>query len=170
MRKPQQAPEGGKAKSPLEIKLRKQISNLRKENSQLRKNIKTSVNGTVSLPDQNSAVNLNKISLARQEDRNQKLKKANAQLIMTSVELQVAVEEIKNAKAEMHHLAHYDFLTDLPNRMQLYEKIHLAIEWAKRHKTKMALMFLDIDHFKSINDSLGHATGDKLLQSIAFRK
>jgi diguanylate cyclase (GGDEF)-like protein len=114
-------------------------------------------------------VNINKINLARQEDRNQKLKKANAQLIMTSVELQVAVEEIKNAKAEMHHLAHYDFLTDLPNRMQLYEKIHLAIEWAKRHNTKMALMFLDIDHFKSINDSLGHATGDKLLQSIANR-
>ena len=169
MRKPQQAPEDGKAKSPLEIKLRKQISNLRKENLQLRKNVKTSVNGTVSLPDQNSAVNINNINLARQEDRNQKLKKANAQLIMTSVELQVAVEEIKNAKAEMHHLAHYDFLTDLPNRMQLYEKIHLAIEWAKRHNTKMALMFLDIDHFKSINDSLGHATGDKLLQSIANR-
>ena len=53
MRKPEQAPEDGKAKSPLEIKLRKQISNLRKENLQLRKNVKTSVNGTVSLPDKN---------------------------------------------------------------------------------------------------------------------
>ena len=169
MHKPKQVPKGVKVKAQLEIELRKQIFYLRKENSKLRKNIKISTNETVSLPDQNSAVNINKINLARQEDRNQKLKKANAQLIMTSVELQVAVEEIKNAKAEMHHLAHHDFLTDLPNRMQLYEKIHLDIEWAKRHNTKMAVMFLDIDHFKSINDSLGHATGDKLLQSIANR-
>lgn len=134
MPKQQQIAEDGKAKSQLESKLRKQISNLRKENLQLRKNIKTSGNETISLLDKNSSEPINKISLARQEDRNQKLKKANAQLIMTSVELQVALEEIKNAKAEMHHLAHYDFLTDLPNRMHLYEKIHLAIEWAKRHK------------------------------------
>ena len=59
MRKPLQAPEDGKAKSPLEIKLRKQISNLRKENLQLRKNIKISANEKVPLPDQNSSVNIN---------------------------------------------------------------------------------------------------------------
>ena len=169
MRKRQLVTEGSKATFQVESKLRKQIFNLRKENLKLRKNVKVNVNEEVSLLVKNSSENINKINLAEQENRNQKLTQANARLIMTSVELQVALEEIKNAKAEMHHLAHYDFLTDLPNRMQLYEKIRLAIEWAKRHNTKIALMFLDIDRFKSINDSLGHATGDKLLQSIALR-
>jgi diguanylate cyclase (GGDEF)-like protein len=169
MRKPQQSLEDGQVKSHIEINLRKQISNLRKKNLKLRKSIKISANKTISLPDKNSALNIEKINLARQDYKNQKLTEANSKLIMTSVEMQIALEEIKNAKAAMHHLAYHDFLTDLPNRMQLYEQIRSAIEWAKRHNTKMALMFLDIDRFKSINDSLGHATGDKLLQSIAKR-
>jgi len=127
MRKRQKAAEGGKASAQLQIQLRRQITNLRKENLKLRSNIKINVNNEVCLPEKNAAVNINETILAEQEDRNLKLTQANAQLIITSVELQVAVDEIKNAKAEMHHLAHYDFLTDLPNRMQLYEKIHLAI-------------------------------------------
>jgi len=169
MRKQKKAAKSGKANVQLEIKLRKQIANLRKENLNFRNNIKINLNDKAGLPDQNAAITINKTILAEQEDRNLKLTQANAKLIITSVELQVAVDEIKKAKSEMHHLAHYDFLTDLPNRMHLYEKIHLAIEWAKRHQTKIALTFLDIDRFKSINDSLGHATGDKLLQSVAQR-
>ena len=68
---------------------------------------------------------------------------------------------------KMSHLAQHDFLTNLPNRMLLNDRIEQAIIMAKRNGTHLALLFLDLDSFKTINDSLGHAIGDKLLQSVA---
>lgn len=149
--------------------LRKQIAALRKVNFNLRTNAKLAVDKKNCLLEEKSSKTIAEKKHAEQENRNDKLTQANAQLIMTGVELQIAVAKIAHAKAEMTHLAHYDFLTDLPNRMQLYERMNLAIDWAKRHQAKMALLFLDIDRFKQINDSLGHTAGDKLLQSIALR-
>ena len=70
---------------------------------------------------------------------------------------------------QMTHSAEHDFLTGLPNRMLLNDRIRHAIALAARHKTKVAVLFLDLDGFKHINDSLGHPTGDKLLESIAKR-
>ncbi|MBY0482998.1 EAL domain-containing protein [Nitrosomonas sp.] len=69
--------------------------------------------------------------------------------------------------AKMAYLAQHDSLTNLPNRALLHDRITQAIELAKRRGTSLALLFLDLDNFKHINDSLGHATGDQLLQSIA---
>ncbi|MDP3662988.1 MAG: EAL domain-containing protein [Nitrosomonas sp.] len=69
--------------------------------------------------------------------------------------------------AKMAYLAQHDSLTNLPNRALLNDRITQAIELAKRRGTYLALLFLDLDNFKHINDSLGHSTGDKLLQSIA---
>jgi len=68
---------------------------------------------------------------------------------------------------QMAHSAEHDFLTGLPNRMLLNDRISQAIALATRHVKKVAVLFLDLDGFKHINDSLGHPIGDKLLQSIA---
>ncbi|MEO7912141.1 MAG: EAL domain-containing protein [Roseiflexaceae bacterium] len=70
---------------------------------------------------------------------------------------------------QMTHAAEHDFLTGLPNRLLLNDRINHAIALAPRHLNKVAVLFLDMDGFKHINDSLGHRTGDKLLQSIAKR-
>ncbi len=70
---------------------------------------------------------------------------------------------------KMAHLAQHDFLTDLPNRVLLTERLTQAMGLAKRRHKQVALLFLDLDHFKHINDSLGHTIGDQLLQSVADR-
>lgn len=70
---------------------------------------------------------------------------------------------------QMSHLAQHDFLTDLPNRMLLNDRLRCAIAAAHRDRTALAVLFLDVDHFKQINDSVGHAAGDQLLQSISRR-
>jgi diguanylate cyclase (GGDEF)-like protein/PAS domain S-box-containing protein len=70
---------------------------------------------------------------------------------------------------QMAHSAQHDFLTGLPNRMLLNDRIAQALVLAARHSKKVAILFLDLDGFKRINDSLGHLIGDRLLQSVAKR-
>ena len=70
---------------------------------------------------------------------------------------------------EMSHLAQHDTLTDLPNRILLQDRLHQAIALASRNNTLVGVLFLDLDKFKEINDSLGHAFGDKVLQSVVNR-
>ena len=69
----------------------------------------------------------------------------------------------------MSHLAQHDFLTALPNRMLLNDRLAQAIASAHRHGKSLAVLFLDVDHFKHINDSMGHAIGDQILKAIAER-
>jgi diguanylate cyclase (GGDEF)-like protein/PAS domain S-box-containing protein len=84
----------------------------------------------------------------------------------------IVVRDVTAARAmalQMIHLAEHDSLTGLPNRLLLNDRISQAIVLAPRHKKKVALLFLDLDGFKHINDSLGHSIGDKLLQATAKR-
>ncbi len=79
------------------------------------------------------------------------------------------VSAIREASLRMAHSAQHDYLTGLPNRMLLNDRLSQAIVLARRHGKQTALLFLDVDGFKHINDSLGHSIGDRLLQSIAAR-
>ncbi len=73
------------------------------------------------------------------------------------------------AQNRLSHRAQHDYLTDLPNPVLLNDRITQAIAMARRYGKELAVLFMDLDHFKDINDSLGHAIGDLLLQSVALR-
>ncbi|OQW79542.1 MAG: diguanylate cyclase [Proteobacteria bacterium ST_bin11] len=77
--------------------------------------------------------------------------------------------ERKQAEEHIHYLANYDSLTGLPNRSQLDDHLKYALSLVKRSNGNLALMFLDLDHFKNVNDTLGHSVGDALLVALANR-
>lgn len=79
------------------------------------------------------------------------------------------VTSARAAEAHIAFLAHYDQLTGLPNRTHWNERAHSELRAAARHGDRLAILFLDLDHFKSVNDSLGHAIGDELLSAVANR-
>ena len=82
---------------------------------------------------------------------------------MIDITARKAIEE------KIQHMAHYDVLTDLPNRILLTDRLHQALARVRREKAKLALMFLDLDKFKPVNDNLGHNIGDLLLKEVAYR-
>ncbi|MCK6392876.1 bifunctional diguanylate cyclase/phosphodiesterase [Zoogloea sp.] len=79
------------------------------------------------------------------------------------------ITERKASEARIAYLAQHDPLTGLPNRALLQDRLDQALASAVRHNSRIALLFLDLDRFKTINDSLGHMTGDRLLQGVALR-
>ena len=79
------------------------------------------------------------------------------------------ISSMKETQAQLVHLAHHDPLTGLPNRLMFMERLNHAIHLAQRAKSRFAVLFLDLDDFKQVNDTLGHAEGDHLLCTVAER-
>jgi diguanylate cyclase (GGDEF)-like protein/PAS domain S-box-containing protein len=79
------------------------------------------------------------------------------------------ITQRKEAEELMRHKAHHDALTDLPNRTLYLDRLYAALAAARRHERQMAVMYLDLDYFKEVNDSMGHAAGDALLIETAHR-
>jgi diguanylate cyclase (GGDEF)-like protein/PAS domain S-box-containing protein len=79
------------------------------------------------------------------------------------------ITDRKQIEQHTRHLAEHDFLTDLPNRVLFLDRLHQALANARRQNTKVAVMFLDLDRFKAINDTHGHLAGDAVLKEVAVR-
>jgi len=87
--------------------------------------------------------------------------------IINYIAIHTNLEDIIKSQERIDFLAYHDSLTKLPNRVNFEESINHSIKLAKRHKTKLAILFIDLDRFKVINDTLGHHVGDELLKKVA---
>ena len=101
------------------------------------------------------------------DDQAVQLRQANERLVVTAVIAQTHAELATQALTQMALIAELDPLTQLPNRALLLDRFVHAIANAKRHHARLAVLFIDIDNFKQINDTLGHTTGDAVLKMIA---
>ena len=90
-----------------------------------------------------------------------------ADLVKVNESLKHELTQRKRAEEKLTRHAHYDNLTDLPNRRLFQSHLKQALELARRNQRSLAVLFVDLDHFKTINDSWGHAVGDRLLQGAA---
>jgi diguanylate cyclase (GGDEF)-like protein/PAS domain S-box-containing protein len=79
------------------------------------------------------------------------------------------ITQLKQTEARLARMAHYDPLTELPNRAMIHQRLDHAVNLARRHQTLVGVVFVDLDNFKTVNDSLGHAAGDTLLKLVAER-
>jgi diguanylate cyclase (GGDEF)-like protein len=104
-----------------------------------------------------------------QEHLDRRVRERTAELEVTNRTLEMEVLERKHAEQRIQYMAYHDALTGLPNRILLEDRIKQSLAWADRRGIRLAVAFIDLDHFKNINDSLGHHIGDQVLQVLAQR-
>lgn len=95
--------------------------------------------------------------------------KSSDELGLLAKAFNAMAEGVKQEQAKLHRQANFDVLTSLPNRLMAFDRINMEINRAKRSAQRFAVMFIDLDDFKGVNDSLGHAVGDRLLVAIGAR-
>ncbi|MEO8598978.1 MAG: EAL domain-containing protein [bacterium] len=147
--------------------VREGVANLRESAADVREGVADVREGAAA--SREKEIGTSESILATSEDRMLMLQEANAHLVIATIEAHKQAEQIAIAKLKLDHVAHHDTLTGLPNRLLLQDRLSQAIELAHRQTEQLAVMFMDLDRFKYINDSLGHAVGDQLLQSVAKR-
>ena len=138
------------------------ISSLRNEVGDISGFIGIGVDITDRRRADNAIHHANEVLEQRVLQRTAQIKEAN-QMLRQEIDRRAMVEQ------EMRYVAHFDALTGLPNRNLLNDRIEQAIEMAKRNVCKVGILFIDLDHFKSVNDTLGHHVGDMLLSQVASR-
>ena len=97
------------------------------------------------------------------------LVEANEQLVLAALHAEAVAETAVSTLGEVARTSQHDPLTNLPNRLLMLDRFDTAIAAARRHDTRIAVLFVDLDGFKNINDTLGHAVGDQVLQLVARR-
>jgi diguanylate cyclase (GGDEF)-like protein len=153
---------------------REDAAHLREDAADLREGIATSREDAVRLREgaatsREQEICSTEATQTTYDDHVTMLRQANEHLVVATIEAHKLAEQVQAAKIDLDHLAHHDVLTELPNRILFQDRLNQAIESARRQGRQLAVMFMDLDQFKHINDSLGHAIGDQLLQSVAQR-
>lgn len=97
------------------------------------------------------------------------VKERTGELLEKNLDLKEQIDKRCEVEKDLEHLAYYDVLTGLPNRTLLIERLKEAVAKAKRKKSLFSVLFVDLDRFKTINDSLGHSIGDQLIKQVAIR-
>ena len=143
---------------------REESAGLREEATRLREQLAISREEVARAEEQTAKAKTELESVAADQ-----LREANEHLVLAAVRAQTMTEAAEQTALQMSHAAQHDFLTNLPNRLLLNDRLTQAIALGRRHRKKLAVLFFDLDRFKHINDSLGHAIGDQLLQSVARR-
>ncbi len=153
---------------------REDTAHSREETADLREGIATSREDAVRLREgaatsREQEICVTEATQTAYDDHVTMLRQANEHLVVATIEAHKLAEQVQAAKIDLDHLAHHDVLTALPNRILFQDRLNQAIESARRQGRQLAVMFMDLDQFKHINYSLGHAIGDQRLQSVAQR-
>ena len=114
------------------------------------------------------AIELNSLGIYENEVRNEKGEVQNGEFSGTYVVARDITERLASEKL-IHFQAYHDLLTGLPNRALFHDRLSNTISNARREKENLAVLFLDLDRFKAVNDTLGHSVGDELLKQVANR-